>query len=82
MIETAVDLEGKKFYKYLLLLHFKTLGTLYFLPINWLPRRKQINIAHMLKNGMHEISEFAEKKSFFGNLTINSKKQDLIGELY
>ena len=80
MIETAVDLEGKKLDKYLLLLNFKILGTLYFLPINWLPRRKKNNIANMLKNGMNEISEFAKKKSIFGNFTINSKKQDLIGE--
>ena len=55
-------------------------GNLNFVPINWLPQRKQMNIAKMLQGGLHEITEFAEKKTWFGKATINLEKQNLIGK--
>ena len=59
----------------------KISGSVYFLPINWLPMRKQTIIAHILRNGLHALTEFTKKKTFFGKITINLKKQDLIGKL-
>ena len=58
---------------------FQISGNIYFLPINWLPERKKTIIAHMLRNGLQELTEFAQRKTLFGKITINLKKQDLIG---
>ena len=60
-------------------MHF--LGNLYFLPIHCLPRRKQLNIAKILETGLEEITEFVEKKSFFGKMTRCLKRQDVIGKI-
>ena len=40
-----------------------------------------MTIAQLLQSGLHEITEFAEKKTWFGKATINLETQNLIGKL-
>lgn len=57
----------------------KIKGCLYFLPIHCLPGQRKKNIEKQLEHGLNIISNYSERRSFFGKMTINLKKQNEIG---
>ena len=58
----------------------KIKGYLYFLPIYCLPKTRKKNIEKYLEHGLHIISNYSEKRSLFGKITVNLKKQNEIGK--
>ena len=40
-----------------------------------------MNIARILEKGLQEITEFVERKSFFGKIRFSPKRQNAIGKI-
>ena len=55
-------------------------GHLYFFPIYCLPSTRKRNIAKFLEDGLSIISNYSERRSFFGKITVNLEKQNEIGK--
>ena len=55
-------------------------GCLYFLPIYCLPKTRKKNIENHLEHGLNIISNYSERRSLFGKITVNLKKQNEIGK--
>ena len=58
----------------------KIKGHLYFFPIYCLPSTRKRNIAKFLEDGLSIISNYSERRSFFGKITVNLEKQNEIGK--
>ena len=55
-------------------------GHLYFFPIYCLPSTRKRNLAKFLEDGLSIISNYSERRSFFGKITVNLEKQNEIGK--
>ena len=55
-------------------------GHLYFFPIYCLPSTRKRNIAKFLEHGLNIISNYSERRSYFGKITVNLAKQNEIGK--
>ena len=58
----------------------KIKGHLYFFPIYCLPKTRKRNIAKFLEHGLNIISNYSERRSYFGKITVNLEKQNEIGK--
>ena len=58
----------------------KIKGHLYFFPIYCLPSTRKRNIAKFLEHGLNIISNYSERRSYFGKITVNLEKQNEIGK--